>query len=573
MSSRQFLLTAILLLVSAFALAGTASAQDLTNWTEEGMRLKDGVDSTPLLLPDGRIRLYFGANSVNGGGIASATSNDGLNFTVDPGLRRPYSIYNGGSALLTRFVPVPGGGVRMFYSTGNNGGGIASAISSDGLNFTDETGLRLAWSDLGATNGTDGGTVVALPNGTYRMYIGITGASGTFATGYIRSATSPDMLKWTIEPGIRIGPGSTLNGGANHPFAIADGNGIITVFYWDDLFQIGGGKGLTGIKYATSADGINFSTETITTLNSGTANCQACFYGDQSVYPLPDGRLRIYFNRYEAATNTNTLWSATSNQLASGTAALISAVLPSSRSVQVGATATAFATIINAGLGAGLDCSIAPAQGFTGTFSYQTTNSTTNAPTGSPNTPATIRTGSGAAQSFVIALTPSSAVSAGDIQLSFACLNGAPAPSSSGLNTLFFSASTTPTPDVVALGATPSQDGILNIVGASGTGAFAVATANVGATGAITATADTGSATLPVTLTICQTNPLTGACLSPAAANATATIAANATPTFSIFAQGSGTIAFAPGTSRIFVRFKDSGGVTRGSTSVAVRTQ
>jgi hypothetical protein len=53
----------------------------------------------------------------------------------------------------------------------------------------------------------------------------------------------------------------------------------------------------------------------------------------------------------------------------------------------------------------------------------------------------------------------------------------------------------------------------------------------------------------------------------------TTTINAGATPTFGIFVQGGGNVAFNPASNRIFVRFKDGGNVTRGSTSVAVRTQ
>lgn len=52
----------------------------------------------------------------------------------------------------------------------------------------------------------------------------------------------------------------------------------------------------------------------------------------------------------------------------------------------------------------------------------------------------------------------------------------------------------------------------------------------------------------------------------------TTPIDANATPTFGIFITGSGAISFAPATNRIFVRFQDAGGITRGATSVAVRT-
>jgi len=76
-----------------------------------------------------------------------------------------------------------------------------------------------------------------------------------------------------------------------------------------------------------------------------------------------------------------------------------------------------------------------------------------------------------------------------------------------------------------------------------------------------------------VSFTLCQTDPATAACLADPAPTVTTTIAANATPTFSIFVAGSGTVAFDPANNRAFVRFKDGGGNVRGATSVAVRTQ
>ena len=250
---------------------------------------------------------------------------------------------------------------------------------------------------------------------------------------------------------------------------------------------------------------------------------------------------------------------------------VVSAVLPSSRSVLVGVSATAFATIINAGPGTAIGCGIAPITNIPAVFSYQATNPATNAVIGSPNTPVNIA--AGVAQSFVFAFTPTAAIAPTDVGLGFVCANTNPVSIIAGLNTLLFSASDTPVPDIVVLAATPTNDGIANIAGTQGIGAFAVATVNVGVSGSITASADTGSATPPVNISLCQTNPANGQCISAIGPGVTTTINTNATPTFGIFVQTSANVAFDPALNRIFVRFKDSGAVTRGSTSVAVRTQ
>jgi hypothetical protein len=251
--------------------------------------------------------------------------------------------------------------------------------------------------------------------------------------------------------------------------------------------------------------------------------------------------------------------------------AIVAAVLPSSRSVQVGATATAFATIINTGSVSATGCGLSPLTPLPATFTYQTTDPATNQVTGTPNTPVNIA--AGAAQSYVFALTPSAPVAPTDVQFSFDCGNTDPAPINVGLNTLLFSASVIPVPDIVALAVTPTNDGIVNIPGTNGTGVFAVAAVNVGASGSITASADTGAATLPVNISLCETNPAIGTCISAIGNTVTTNIAANATLTFGVFVQGIGTLPFDPASYRIFVRFKDGGGITRGSTSVAVRTQ
>jgi hypothetical protein len=261
--------------------------------------------------------------------------------------------------------------------------------------------------------------------------------------------------------------------------------------------------------------------------------------------------------------------SASFTQASGGTSPLVAAVLPASRSVEIGGTATAFATIINSGTAPAPGCAIVPIGALPLDFVYQTTNPATNALTGSANAPADIA--AGASQSFVIALTPISALSPTTVDFSFACSNVMQAPITSGLNTLLLSASATPVPDIVALAAS-GDPGYVDLPGPTGSGAFAVATVNLGADATITAAANSGKANLAVNVLICQTNPSTGACLAAPAASVTTDIQPTATPTFGIFVTGSAAVADMPAVNRIFATFTDASGVLRGETSVAVRT-
>jgi hypothetical protein len=249
----------------------------------------------------------------------------------------------------------------------------------------------------------------------------------------------------------------------------------------------------------------------------------------------------------------------------------VAAILPSSRSVQVGRPATAFATMINMGSGMATGCGMAPPANMPGTFMYQTTNPATNQTTGMPNTPTDMPMGG--SQTFMFAFTPTGPMDSTDMAMSFRCTNTDPAAVQSGVNTMLVSASPAPVTDMVALAATLDNDGIVNVPGSNGTGAFAVATVNMGLGATVTASADTGGAGMPVTLFMCQTNPGTGQCISPIGLTVTAPVDAGATPTFAIFVAGGGMVPFDPAANRVFVRFRDAGGVTRGMTSVAVRTQ
>ncbi len=247
----------------------------------------------------------------------------------------------------------------------------------------------------------------------------------------------------------------------------------------------------------------------------------------------------------------------------------VAAVLPTSRSVQVGATATAFVTMLNPSSIPAVGCSIAKNSGLNFDFTYQTTDAA-NAPTGTPNTPVNIA--ANGSQTFVIALKPNVPFPATEISFVFACTNTGATGVITGVNTLLLSASNSPVPDMVALAATTLNDGIVHIPGATAAGAFAVATVNVGqAGGSITATADTNGVALAINLTVCQTNPITGQCFGQPTASVNATVNPGETPTFAVFVSGKGNVSFDPALNRVFLRLKQ-GAETRGSTSVAVKT-
>ena len=246
---------------------------------------------------------------------------------------------------------------------------------------------------------------------------------------------------------------------------------------------------------------------------------------------------------------------------------LVAAVLPSSRSVLVGAPATFFATVINPSARTATSCAITLASNIPASLTFQITDPATNQPVGSPNVPATIP--AAGSQTFVLALFPSAPIPPTNVRFNFSCGGTSLAPVVTGVNTLLFSASATPVPDIVVLAA--ANGGIVDIPGLTGTGAFAVATVNLSAAAAITVSADTGGVPLLLDLSICETDAVSQ-CLAPPTPTVPRTFNPFDTPTFAIFVRGFAFVPFEPGVHRVFVRFRDAGGQVRGSTSVAVRT-
>lgn len=244
------------------------------------------ADVSTTILADGRIRLYaFG----QGRGVVSAVSvsADGLSFVPEAGSRLP-----DGSGM-PRIVGGPVGGYRLFFTSGD---GIRSATSADGLTFTVEAGFRVTKQQAGFTDATgtlvalSGGSLVALPDGRYRMYFSTLPRPGEAAGGHrVKSAVSVDMVTWEVEPGILLGAGAAaLTESAEHPFALPHPDGSVTLYY--GKFGASPTGAAEGLYQSTAVDGRTFTTETL-----------SVFFGnDPDLLRRADGTLLAYYGGFDA---------------------------------------------------------------------------------------------------------------------------------------------------------------------------------------------------------------------------------------------------------------------------------
>jgi predicted GH43/DUF377 family glycosyl hydrolase len=139
------------------------------------------------------------------GQILSAVSTDGIAWVTESGIRIDYGgAYDSLRALCPNITQLPDGTYRMYYK-GHDGERyrILSAISNDGLTWIKEAGVRI---DIGGTYDSfevGAPQVIEVPDGRYIMFY--EGFDAPWS-GRILSAVSTDGLTWTKESGICIDP-------------------------------------------------------------------------------------------------------------------------------------------------------------------------------------------------------------------------------------------------------------------------------------------------------------------------------------------------------------------------------
>ena len=277
---------------------------------------------------------------------------------------------------------------------------------------------------------------------------------------------------------------------------------------------------------------------------------------------------RIAVAADDAPGESRLSWHAVDN-----TARLLTAILPYARSVAPGEAATAFISVFNDGPVAAENCLLeGPATSdFPAVFTYQTTDPATNALTGAPNTPASIPAGQ--RQTFVFGLTPHDTVGTQEVSIVARCDNAAAPTALEGVNTFILTSSVTETspPDLLAIAATVSNDGVVRLPGVSGTQVFTVAAVNIGGDAGDVAIDVEATSAAQVTVQLCETDT-SGNCLQPLSGTVSAPFPAGQLRFFSIFVTGNGNpTPFDPARARLFVRLSEQA-VVRGATNVAVAT-
>jgi hypothetical protein len=175
--------------------------------------------------------------------------------------------------------------------------GISCSISSDGISFTLENVACISRTAFGISGNMTAPGIVKLASGGYRAYFSTVSPAGTGPfpqKSY--SATSPDGTTWTPDSGIRIGAGSSIDQSAEHPTAIAHSDGSVTMFYFDNGAVSGGGptKQNMGLYYASSKDGLTFSSPTQFDLSSLSPNFRNATGNDPDIFLDKNGDMILW---------------------------------------------------------------------------------------------------------------------------------------------------------------------------------------------------------------------------------------------------------------------------------------
>lgn len=114
-------------------------------WEDKGVALSGRYGDAEIVNFEDKYRIYYSEepeSSEFSGKIYSAISTDGLTWAQEQGIRKEWATF-------VSIIKLDDGKYRMYFQ---NEGKIKSALSSDGLTWTDESGIRIDTSNSAGLN-------------------------------------------------------------------------------------------------------------------------------------------------------------------------------------------------------------------------------------------------------------------------------------------------------------------------------------------------------------------------------------------------------------------------------------
>ena len=211
---------------------------------------KQVADATAWRTPDGRVRLFAFSDDPSRPGlhIATSTTPAGTTFVAETAV--PFTDIIVGQP---RAWALGGNSLRLYYVQAGN---VDTAVSADGgLTWTKE-GSVLTTAQAGFEPGVI--SLIKTKSG-YRAYFSNLEKPGEHAARVMKTATSTDLVHWTVGP-------TVVSGGGSHPFAVANAKGVVALYYAAD-------RGSSyGLFVSTAKDGVHFKGEKLVVPGSADAD-------------------------------------------------------------------------------------------------------------------------------------------------------------------------------------------------------------------------------------------------------------------------------------------------------------
>ena len=260
-------------------------------FTEDNVSLGiTGVSPEAILLSDDSVRLYVTGGSQ---GMTLYRASDGLTFTEETA-----SLPLGGSD--PTLIRLGDGTYRMYY---NDRDTIKTATSPDGLVWTEESSTGISNTNNNGAWGVPDS--VELPDGRVRLYWVDTPIYVTPPNGYevVKSAVSPDGLTFTEESGYRTENTNGEGGWADPHVLLAEEGNWVGLFSFIPPFTEENPNEPMTIHVGTSTDGLTWSldSEPIITVTGGHVGDPASYpLGDGSyrVYHVATSELNPPHNYF-----------------------------------------------------------------------------------------------------------------------------------------------------------------------------------------------------------------------------------------------------------------------------------